>query len=215
MTLRADPVNVLIVDDHPMMQEILHSVASEVFDRPQIHTAKSVAEAVEKARASEALDLVLLDLGLPDCGGIDALKRFRRAHSQSRVVVFSEIEDPACMVAAMQAGAAGFLSKTLTRPVISAALRLVAAGGIYLPPQALGARPACAPPRRRKRDLTHRQLDVLRLIGKGLRNKQIAERLKIAEDTVKQHARAAYGVLGVSSRTQAMSAAARRGIRFE
>jgi DNA-binding NarL/FixJ family response regulator len=206
-------MNVLIVDDHPMMQEVLHSIASEVFERPQIRTAGSVAEAVEKARAASALDLVLLDLGLPDCGGIDALKRFRRAHSQPRVVVLSEIEDPACMLAAMQAGAAGFLSKTLTRPVISAALRLVAAGGIYLPPQALSARLTSMQGRRRKRDLTHRQLDVLRLIVKGLRNKQIAERLKIAEDTVKQHARAAYGVLGVSSRTQAMGAAARRGIR--
>jgi DNA-binding NarL/FixJ family response regulator len=208
-------MNILIVDDHPMVQEVLHAVASEVFDRPSIRTAKSIAEAIEKARGSGAPDLVLLDLGLPDCEGIDALKRFRRAHSQPRVVVFSEADDPACMLAAMQAGAAGFLMKTLTRPLISAALRLVAAGGIYLPPQAIAERRIITPARRRKRDLTDRQLDVLRLIVKGFRNKQIAERLKIAEDTVKQHARAAYGVLGVSSRTQAMSAAARRGIRAD
>ena len=87
-----------------------------------------------------------------------------------------------------------------------------------MPPQAMESRrPAAHGARRRSRshDLTHRQLDVLRLIVKGLRNKQIAERLKIAEDTVKQHARAAYGVLGVSSRTQAMTAVSRRGIRFD
>jgi DNA-binding NarL/FixJ family response regulator len=207
-------MNILIVDDHPMVQEVLQSVAGEVFDRPSIRTARSIAEAIEKARAG-APDLVLLDLGLPECEGIDALKRFRRAHPQPRVVVFSEAEDPACMVAAMQAGAAGFLMKTLTRPLISAALRLVAAGGIYLPPQAIAERRIITPSRRRKRDLTERQLDVLRLIVKGFRNKQIAQRLKIAEDTVKQHARAAYGVLGVSSRTQAMTAAARRGIRAD
>jgi DNA-binding NarL/FixJ family response regulator len=208
-------MNILIVDDHPMVQEVLQSVVSEVFERPSIRTARSINEAIEKARGAGAPELVLLDLGLPDCEGIDALRRFRRAHSQPRVVVFSEADDPACMVAAMHAGAAGFLMKTLTRPLISAALRLVAAGGIYLPPQAMGERRIIAPVRRRKRDLTGRQIDVLRLIVKGFRNKQIAQRLKIAEDTVKQHARAAYGVLGVSSRTQAMTAAARRGIRAE
>lgn len=207
-------MNILIVDDHPMVQEVLQSVAAEVFDGPSIRTARSIAEAIEKARGPDAPDLVLLDLGLPECEGIDALKRFRRAHSQPRVVVFSEADDPACTVAAMQAGAAGFLMKTLTRPLISAALRLVAAGGIYLPPQAMAQR-IIPPARRRKRELTDRQLDVLRLIVKGFRNKQIAQRLKIAEDTVKQHARAAYGVLGVSSRTQAMTAAARRGIRAD
>jgi DNA-binding NarL/FixJ family response regulator len=69
--------------------------------------------------------------------------------------------------------------------------------------------------RRRNRGLTPRQLEVLRLIVNGLTNKQIAQRLRIAEDTVKQHASAAYAVLGVSSRTQAMTAAARRGIRAE
>ena len=213
-------MNILIVDDHPMMQDVLHSVAAEVFNGARISTARSVADAADKARASNGLDLVLLDLGLPDCTGIDALKRFRRAHSQSRVVVFSELDDPACMIAAMQSGAAGFLLKTLTRPVIGAALRLVAAGGTYMPPQIMeaqlkSAHLKSAQIRRRGRDLTHRQLDVLRLISKGFRNKQIAQRLKIAEDTVKQHARAAYGVLGVSSRTQAMSAVSRRGIRLD
>jgi DNA-binding NarL/FixJ family response regulator len=129
--------------------------------------------------------------------------------------VYSEIDDPSCVVAAMDGGARGFLSKTLTRPVILAALQLVAAGGIYMPHLSAEARRAAAAPRRASPELTHRQLDVLRLITKGFRNKQIAERLKIAEDTVKQHARAAYGVLGVSSRTQAMTAVARRGIRFD
>jgi DNA-binding NarL/FixJ family response regulator len=209
-------VKILIVEDHPLLQEVLHSVASTVFNEPRIDMARSFAEAVQKARAAQTPDLVLLDLGLPDGDGIETLKRLRKAHSRSRIVVFSEIDDPSSVVAAMQGGACGFLSKTLTRPVISAALQLVAAGGIYMPPQAMGARwPATPAPRGRNNNLTHRQLDVLRLIVKGFRNKEIAQRLKIAVDTVKQHARAAYGVLGVSSRTQAMSAVARRGIRFD
>jgi len=213
-------VKILIAEHHPLLQEVLHSVAMQAFGEPQVAMAASFAEAVEKARAAEGLDLVLLDLGLPDCGGIDTFKRFRRLHPGARVVVFSDVDDPSSIVAAMEGGACGFLSKTLTRPVISAALQLVAAGGVYTPPQAVeirASRAAARAPRLRSRnqDLTHRQLDVLRLIAKGLRNKQIAQRLKIAEDTVKQHARAAYGVLGVSSRTQAMSAVSRRGIRFD
>jgi DNA-binding NarL/FixJ family response regulator len=207
-------VKILVVEDHPLLQEVLHSVAREAFDGARIDTAGSFAEAAEKSRAAGRLDLVLLDLDLPDCGGIDTFRRFRRLQSAARIVVFSEIDDPSCVGAAMEGGACGFLSKALTRPVISAALRLVAAGGVYMPPQVIEARrPGAHGPRRRS--LTHRQLDVLRLIVKGLRNKQIAERLKIAKDTVKQHARAAYGVLGVSSRTQAMSAVSRRGIRFD
>src|SRR5258705_6366443 len=144
-------MNILIVDDHPMVQEVLHAVASEVFDQPSIRTAKSIAEAIEKARGSGAPDLVLLDLGLPDCEGIDALKRFRRAHSQPRVVVFSEADDQACMLAAMQAGAAGFLMKTLTRPLIFAALRPVPAGRNYLSPPAIAPRPVLPPVRGPKR----------------------------------------------------------------
>jgi DNA-binding NarL/FixJ family response regulator len=205
-------MKILIVEDHPLVREVLHSVATEAFGKPQGEMAGSFAEAAEKTRAADKLDLVLLDLGLPDCGGVDTFKRFRRLQSGARVVVFSEIDDPACVVAVMDGGACGFLSKSMTRPVISAALQLVAAGGIYTPPEAMGARRPASRRRGRSHDLTHRQLDVLRLIAKGLRNKQIAERLKIAEDTVKQHARAAYGALGVSSRTQAMSAVSRRGI---
>src|SRR5882672_9322872 len=190
-------MRILIVEDHPLVQEALHSMAAEVFEDPLIEMASSLAEALEKARAAGSLDLVLLDLGLPDCNGIETLKRFRRAHPRIRVAVFSEIEEPPLVLAAMQAGACGFLSKTLTRPVISAALRLVAAGGTYIPPQATGAwRGAMSLSRRRAR-LTDRQLDVVRLIAKGFRNKQIAERLRIAEDTVKQQARVAYAALGV------------------
>lgn len=204
-------MRILIVEDHPLVQEVLHSVACEAFAAPAVQFAGCFAEAVDAARRNP-LDMVLLDLGLPDCAGIDTLKRFRRARPEPRVVVFSETEDRACAVAAIEGGAAGFLLKSLTRPLISAALKLVAAGGTYIPREAMQRADAVPPS---SRALTERQLDVLRLIVKGLANKQIAERLEIAEDTVKQHARAAYAFLGVSSRTQAMSAAARRGLPLD
>lgn len=202
-------MRILIVEDHPLVQEVLHSVACEAFAAPAVQFAGCFAQAVDAARRNP-LDMVLLDLGLPDCAGIDTLKRFRRARPEPRVVVFSETEDRACAVAAIEGGAAGYLMKTLTRPLISAALQLVAAGGIYIPREVMQRGDS-----ETARELTERQFDVLRLIEKGLTNKQIAERLKIAEDTVKQHARAAYAFLGVSSRTQAMSAARRRGLPLD
>lgn len=158
--------------------------------------------------------MVMLDLGLPDCKGVETLVQFRHAQPQVRVVVFTSIEETSEVVGALDAGAAGFLPKTSTLPVIAAALRLVAAGGIYVPPQAIDET-AAARIQRREIKLTGRQADVLRLIVRGIGNKEIAKRLHIAEDTVKQHASAAYATLGVCNRMQAMHAVNRRGIRLD
>ena len=207
-------MNILIVDDHLFIHEFLGGVLRAVFGEAVVHFAASLAQALEKAACAPELDLVLLDLCLPDCKGIETLAKFRGVHPRPRVVVFSAMEEAPDVLNALKAGAAGYLPKTSAPSVIVAALRLVAAGGVYVPPQAITP---CGEGERRPREvaLTSRQLDVLRLIIKGFANKQIARRLRIAEDTVKQHARGAYAVLGVSSRTQAVSEAARRGIRID
>jgi len=208
-------MKILIVEDHPMVQESLHALAGEAFEGACISTAGSFAEAVTSARTDRPY-LVLLDLGLPDSTGMETLKRFRKAQSEPRVVVLAETNDAVLAQAALQGGATGFVPKTHTKPMIAAALQLVAAGGIYMPVLSAAAsteRKLAAP--RSSADLTDRQIDVLRLIARGLRNREIGERLKITEDTVKQHARVAYAVLGVSSRMEAVSAIARRGIRFD
>lgn len=204
--------NILIVEDHPLFQEVIVSVARDAFAGAAIEIAASLAEAIHKAREAGP-DLVLLDLVLPDSGGMDTFRRFRRAQPGTRVVVVCEIEEPAYMVTALDGGAAGYVPKAMSRPVIFAALRLVAAGGIFVPPQAIDGGTKLAAQRRV--DLTGRQRDVLRLIARGLPNKAIAHKLAIAEDTVKQHARAAYAMLGVSSRSEAVTAVTRRGLRLE
>lgn len=207
-------MNILVVDDHPFIHEFLGGVVRAVFGDPAVHVAASLAESLEKAACVVPLDLVLLDLGLPDSIGVATLVQFRHAHPQVRVVVFSAVDEPSTVVGALAAGAAGYLPKTSPLPVIAAALRLVAAGGIYVPPQAIDEA-AAARGQRREIALTDRQVDVLRLILRGMANKEIAKRLHIAKDTVKQHAGAAYATLGVSSRTQAILAVARRGIRLD
>lgn len=200
-------MKLLVVDDHPIVREVLGAVAQRTFGGASVHFAADLEQAFEQAR--EEVDLVLLDLRLPGCSGIDALTRFRKTFPLPRVIVVSATEDRASVLAALEAGAAAYVPKTHDPRVIGAVLRLVAEGGTYAPPQALQDEDEA------HHHLTERQLDVLRLIVKGLANKEIAARLRIAEDTVKHHACGAYAVLGVSSRTQAITAIARLGIRLD
>lgn len=205
---------VLVVDDHPMVGEMMALLVRNVFPHAELLAADTLGAALEHVRRPAPIDLVLLDLGLPDCSGMQSLVVLRQAAPGVRVVVVSLTEDSASIQRVLQAGAAGYVPKTHPAALICAALRLVADGGTYVPPQALRP-PAAEEPVPREHPFTPRQYDVMRLIVRGLANKQIAEQLKIAEDTVKQHARAAYVLLGVSSRTQAVTALARRGIALD
>ena len=207
--------SILIVDDHPLLLEILGALAHKVFPEACVRTAESCEQALEAARSAEAPDLVLLDLGLPGCAGIMALDRFREAQPAMRVVVVSSTEEREVVLAALEAGAVGYIPKTSMPDVFAAALRLVAAGGIYVPPQALRAEPPAIHMEQRRAELTERQRDVLRLIAKGMGNKEIARSLRIAKDTVKQHAKAVYAALGVAGRAQAARVAESRGIKLD
>lgn len=183
--------------------------ARAAFPGAHVDTAGSVVEAIE--RASAGVDIVMLDLGLPGCAGIEALTRMRAAYPEASIVVVSATEERAVILAALAAGAAGYIPKTSKPNVVTAALRLVAEGGVYVPPQALqGERPAGE-----AIGLTGRQMQVLRLLARGFGNKEIALSLCITKDTVKQHAKAVYAALGVTGRAQAGRAAERRGIKFD
>lgn len=204
-------MNVLIVDDHPILHAVLGAVARSVFPEAAVHFARTLEDACERAREFAPLDLVLLDLGLPGCLGLSALETFRGYFPSLRTIVVSAKEDRTTVLCALELGAVGYVPKTHDASLIAAALRLVAEGGIYVPPQAIESADHAdtgAP-------LTGRQLDVLRLIARGLANKEIAQELQIAKDTVKQHAKAVYTALGVATRSQAARAAERRGIKLE
>lgn len=206
-------MNILVVDDHPYTHTFLDGVLRDVFGDVVLHFASTLVIAIEKASSGVTFDLVVLDLGMPDSAGLATFARFHSRLPQTRVVVFSANDEPQTMIGALNAGAVGFLPKSSTPPVIAAALRLVMAGGVYVPPQLMVN--AAKQAQNGEISLTTRQTDVLRLILRGMANKEIAKRLLIAEGTVKQHARAAYAALGVASRSQAMRAAAQRGIQLE
>jgi DNA-binding NarL/FixJ family response regulator len=139
---------VLLVEDDPTQLELLAAVIRSALSEVRIRSACTLAEALEQARAAERLDLVTLELGLPGCSGIDALLRFRRDFPTMRVLVVSACEDPACITAALEAGAAGYVPKSLTLLAIAAAIRLVGEGGSYVPPgMPERGKPAPASPR--------------------------------------------------------------------
>lgn len=216
-------MDVLIVDDHPIIHETLSAAVRAAVPGANVHAEASLASGLARARRLESLGLVLLDLGLPGCSGIEALTRFLRAHPGTRIAIVSATEDTATVQAAIDAGAAGYIPKTSAPGLMVAALKLVASGGTYLPPQIMRKASMARYPASGARTtvtaadlkLTERQADVLRLVMKGLGNREIARQLNLSENTVKQHAHAVFRTLGVASRTEAMVALARMGVELD
>jgi DNA-binding NarL/FixJ family response regulator len=212
---------VLIVDDHPVIHEVLREVVRAVYAGATVYSEMDLPGAVRRVRAARRVDLVLLDLGLPGCAGIEALTRFRESAGEVPVAIISACTDAPTVRAALNAGAIGYLPKTLSTKAMVAALRVIMVGGTYVPPEALGGlageirdsstrgddRPAAQPP-----SLTGRQAEILRLLVQGIPNRGIARQLGIAENTVKQHVHTVYQILHVANRTEAAIAAARMHI---
>lgn len=206
-------MHALVIDDHPLIHEIMPAVLRKALGEVAVATEATLEAGLSRAAGAVQPDLVLLDLGLPGCEGLAALERFRMRFPQLPVVVISASCDRASILGALEAGANGFIPKTSKPDVMIAALKVVAAGGTYVPPEALEDGAVKGQRRRGGAfDLTDRQTDVLRLILKGYNNERIASELAIAPNTVKQHAHAVFTALGVSSRAEAMIAAARLGL---
>ncbi|HVJ23195.1 MAG TPA: response regulator transcription factor [Burkholderiales bacterium] len=197
----------LVIDDHPLVHEIIPAVLRKALGEVAVSTEVTLEAGLARAGGAALPDLVLLDLGLPGCEGLEAVSRFRAKFPNVPLVVLSGTCDRASIIGAFDAGAIGYIPKTSKPDVMIAALKLVAAGGTYVPPEALeGAM------ERPDLDLTRRQKDVLRLILKGYNNQRIATELAISPATVKQHAHAIFTALGVSTRAEAVIAAARLGL---
>jgi DNA-binding NarL/FixJ family response regulator len=201
-------MNVLIVDDHPIVAEYLRGAAGRAVPDAVVRLAGDLETAFESMQDNPA-DMVLLDLGLPGCGGIESLLRFRKEFPDVRVVVITSEDERRVIRGALAAGAAGFIPKTAGPQVMVNALRLVAEGGRYVPPEMLGGEPD---PRSRLPEaaLTERQREVLRRLLAGRTVGQIAEELGISESTAKHHTLAVYAAFEVSSRADLILAASGR-----
>ncbi len=211
--LKRIEVRVLVVDDHPVIQEVLRAVLARAFQPVSVTSQSELRPALR--RPSVEFDLAILDLGLPGYSDIEALLEFRRALPDVPVIIFSSLEDVRIMRAASRAGASAYVPKTCGTEAMIAAVAAVASGKTWFVPAMRDAEPrtnASSADGGLSGRLTDRQLAVLQKIALGLSNREIAHELAIAENTVKHHAKAVFHVLGVSSRAAAMVAAARRGM---
>jgi DNA-binding NarL/FixJ family response regulator len=202
-------MRVLIADDHPLVRDALARTVRELEGGAEVLEAGDLEALLRLAREGGA-DLALVDLNMPGMGGLAGVHRLRTEAPTLPVVVASGQEDAATIRAVLAAGALGFIPKSERPEVLLGALRLVRAGGVYVPPRLIAA-PA-APATATTGDLTPRQLDVLACLMRGEPNKLIARALGLTEGTVKIHIAAILRVLQVRNRTEAVLRASELGI---
>lgn len=210
------PNTILIIDDHPLFRIGIHFLLDQLEESLTVFESSSYEEAIQLAD-THSLDLILLDLKMPGISGLPAMEKLINRY-QVPVVVISGGGDPTTILKLIECGACGFIPKAVSPDVLVAALRLVLAGGIYIPPEAIqGCRGDFV--QKQHTDsfefmaakLSERQREALRLAINGKANKVIAKELAISEGTVKSHLSLAYKTLGVKNRTEAILALAHLG----
>ena len=227
------PPRILILDDHPLFREALAQILERNIDPCTMLMAPTLAAGRSLIEAQAPIDLVLVDLELPDSHGLLTLQAVQEALGPGgRVAVFSGTVDSALILNCLSLGARGYLPKTMTGEAVQRAIGLVLADEIYVPPLLVGqvetSRAVLAeqgatsygqpPPTTsaavdpRSLGFTDRQTSVLRLVLRGLPNKLICRELNLAEGTIKVHVSAVLRLLGVRNRTHAIIAARELGL---
>lgn len=209
----------LLIDDHAVFTQGLKFLLSDLDETIEFLEATSCEEALALDDSGE-VDLVLLDFHMPGLHGLEALQAIKNRYPVAAIVMLSSEDNPQLIRDAIDSGASGFIPKSSTAQVLIAALRLILAGGIYLPTHALtdvqnrnetpdstdqGDSPAIE-------GLSNRQLEVLMKVVQGKANKVVAREMNISEGTVKAHLSAAFRALDVHNRTEAVFAAAKLGL---
>jgi DNA-binding NarL/FixJ family response regulator len=200
-------IRVLSVDDHPMLREGIGSLINSQRDMAVVAVASTGKDAIETFRAVRP-DVTLLDLCLPDRGGLEVMMALRSEFADARIIILTTFERDVEIQRALKAGARGYLLKSMCSDRMIQAVREVHAGKKYVPPEiATGLAEHLS-----DEALSDREVEVLRHIAQGTRNRDIAKRLFIAEETVKVHIKHIMGKLGAIDRTHSVAIAARRGI---
>ena len=209
------PTRILVVDDHPVLRDGLVAVLSTQADFEVVGESESGPEAVLVAAELQP-DIVMLDLEMPGMDGVEALKQMRDHDPDVRVIVFTAFDTDDRIMAALRAGAQGYILKGAPRDQVFEAIRVVNAGNSLLQP--VVASKLLTRMRRSADDpstpgsVTPREMEVIRLLAQGLQNKEIAAELGIAQRTAKFHVGSILAKLGAGNRTEAVTIAAQRGL---
>jgi DNA-binding NarL/FixJ family response regulator len=201
------PIGILSVEDHPVFREGLATIIASQKDMVLVAQASNTVEAIAEFRRHRP-DITLMDLRLPGTNGTEALIAIRGEFPRARIIMLTTSDGDGEINGALRAGAAAYILKSMPKSELLAVIRSVHSGKRHVPPE-VAARLA---EHLGEDDLTTRELEVLRLIRDGYRNKQIADRLAIAETTVNFHIKNLVDKLGANDRTHAVTIALRRGL---
>ena len=200
-------IRILIVDDHPAIRMGLSAMLGSQAQLSVVAEAGDVSGALSACEQHQP-DVVLMDLRIPGGGGVDATLAIRQRWPSVRVLIVTTFDRDEDIHRAIQAGASGYVLKGLTTADLIAAVKTVHNGGKVLPPEVA----TLLAERMTRKNLSPRELEIVRLIVQGRSNKEIASDLGIGDESVKTHLRALFTKLGVADRTQAAIEAIRHGI---
>lgn len=200
-------IRVFSVDDHPLLREGIAAIINNQPDMEMVAQASTGSEAI-RLFGQHQPDVTLLDLRLPDMSGIDVLITLRSENPEARVIMLTTFEGDVDIRRSLEAGARGYMLKNMPPKDLVEVIRQVHAGKKRIPAEVA----AHLAEYLGDEALTDREIDVLRHIAKGKRNREIGEQLFISEETVKVHVKHIMEKLGASDRTQAVAIAVRRGI---
>ncbi len=205
-----EPIRVLVVDDHPVVRQGIRTFLDLQDDLTVVGEAADGASCVVAAQEYRP-DVILLDLRMPGSDGVAALRELRRTGNPARVLVITSFTEPAAVLPAVRAGAAGYVYKDIDPPALVAAIRAVHAGHVLLHPD-VARLLSTGDDRSAGVRLTAREREVLAELAHGRSNREIARVFAVSEKTVKSHVSAILSKLGVQDRTQAALHAVRNGM---
>lgn len=216
-------MKILLVDDHELITDALSALLLDLDPDVVVRTAHDATGALRLLEENPDAELMLLDLGLPGATGTSLVEAVITSMPDLKILVLSGVQDQRTVMQVLQAGAAGFLPKSMATDTLVAAIKFVLSGGVYIPSNLLddanrlgplsGPPPRVhdVPPDATRVSLTERQEQVLQLLARGAPIKVICRELNLSEGTVKTHVTAIYRAFGASNRTEALLAARRNG----
>ena len=213
-------MKILILDDHTLFREGMKLLLNDLHDDLDIHDADTMTTALHELQQHK-FDLVLLDLHLADTTGLDTLAQVRNHLDGTPIVVLSAEQDPPVIYQAIKEGAMGFITKCASHQELLAAIKLILAGGVFLPREVTSTQVSTVRTSNLGTEteildsLSERQREVLKYLLQGKPNKTISANLHISENTVKAHLSAIFRTLGARNRTEAVYFAARAGVPLD